>query len=71
MAEIGKLLVFAGLIIAVLGLVFWLGPKVPWVGRLPGDIAIDRPNFKFYFPLTTCVLLSLIATFIAWLMRGR
>ncbi len=64
MSEIGKWMMAAGL-----GLLFWLGPKIPWPGRLPGDLAVERPNFKFYFPLTTCIILSVALTLLAWLLR--
>ncbi|MGH7770014.1 MAG: DUF2905 domain-containing protein [Candidatus Binatia bacterium] len=53
----------------MLGLLFSLGPKIPWLGRLPGDIYINRGNFTFYFPLTTCILLSLIITLVLYLFR--
>jgi hypothetical protein len=62
----GKTLVVIGLVIAGLGLVVMLG--VP-LGRLPGDIAIRRGNFSFYFPLTTCIVLSLLFTAIAAFFR--
>jgi len=69
MSEIGKWMVVAGLVMAGMGLLFWLGPKVPWLGRLPGDFVVERPNFKFYFPLTTCIILSVVLTLLAWLFR--
>jgi hypothetical protein len=62
----GKTLVVIGLVIAGLGLVIMLG--VP-LGRLPGDISIRRGNFSFYFPLTTCIVLSLLFTAIAAFFR--
>lgn len=71
MTEIGKTLVLVGLIMAVLGLVFWIGPKISWFGRLPGDITIERPNLRFYFPLTTCIILSVAATILLWLIKKR
>ena len=69
MSDIGKMLVLAGLVMAAVGALIWLGPKLPWVGRLPGDISIERPNFRFYFPLTTCIIISLLLTLAAWLFR--
>lgn len=63
------LLVIVGLLIAVIGLVWLFAPAVPWLGKLPGDIVIERENFRFYFPLTTCILLSLLLTGIVWLVR--
>lgn len=46
-----------------------LATHIPWLGRLPGDIAVERPNFRFYFPVVTCILLSLLLTGILWLVR--
>lgn len=71
MNETGKLLVLIGLGLAVLGAVIWFAGKVPWIGRLPGDIRIERENFKFYFPLTTCLLISAVLTVLFWLLRKR
>jgi hypothetical protein len=51
------------------GLVWILAPSIPWLGRLPGDIRIERENFCFYFPLVTCLLLSLILSLVVWLIR--
>jgi hypothetical protein len=62
----GKLLVLAGLAIAALGLLIMLGLPI---GRLPGDIAVKRDNFSFYFPITTSIILSIILTLILTLFR--
>ena len=62
-------LVVLGLVIAGVGAIWLLTPYIPWLGRLPGDIAVERPNFRFYFPVVTCVLLSLLLTGILWLVR--
>ena len=69
MAPIGKSLVFAGIAIAVVGLLLWGLSSVPYIGRLPGDIYIRRGNFSFYFPLVTCVLISIAASILFSLMR--
>jgi hypothetical protein len=62
-------LVIAGLFITAIGL-FWLfGPLIPGLGRLPGDVTIERGNFRFYFPVTTCIVLSLALSAILWLVR--
>ncbi len=73
MSDIGKILVVIGLALAVLGGLLWLGGRVNLpLGRLPGDIRIERDHFKFYFPLATCVLLSVVMTLILWLLgKGR
>ncbi|HXM88137.1 MAG TPA: DUF2905 domain-containing protein [Candidatus Acidoferrales bacterium] len=69
MAPIGKSLVFAGIAIAVVGLMLWGFSSVPYVGKLPGDIYVRRGNFTFYFPIVTCILLSIIATILLSLTR--
>lgn len=69
MVHTGKLLIVIGLLLVVIGLFFVLGGKIPWLGRLPGDIHIKRENFSFYFPLGTCILLSLILSLLLWLFR--
>ncbi|MCS7091696.1 MAG: DUF2905 domain-containing protein [Verrucomicrobiota bacterium] len=69
MKEVGKFLMIAGLFLVGLGLLFWSGWGRGWLGRLPGDIHVSRGNFSFYFPLTTCILLSLVLTFLLWLFR--
>ncbi len=71
MSEMGKWLVVTGLLLAGVGVVLWLGPKIPWLGRLPGDILVERPNFKFYFPLTTCLIASVVLTLWVWWLRRR
>ncbi len=58
----GKWLVMAGLALAALGGLLWLGGKVPFLGRLPGDILIQRDNFTFFFPLATGLVISLFLT---------
>ncbi len=69
MAPIGKSLVFAGIAIVVVGLALWGLSSVPYLGRLPGDIYLRRGNFSFYFPLVTCILISLAATLLFSLTR--
>ena len=68
--HIGRFLVITGIVIAAVGGLLLLSARVPWLGRLPGDIMIQRKNFTFYFPLATSILLSLVITFILWL-SGR
>ncbi len=62
MEEIGKWLILFGMLLAIVGSAIFLLGKVPWVGRLPGDIAIQRDNFSCFFPLATSILLSLVLT---------
>jgi hypothetical protein len=61
--------VIVGVVIAVIGLVWLLARSIPWLGKLPGDIAIERENFRIYFPLASSILLSLVPTDIMWLVR--
>jgi hypothetical protein len=69
MAPFGKILLVAGLILAGIGLLLMLSDRIGWIGRLPGDIIIKRENFKFYFPLATCILISVVLTVLFWLFR--
>jgi hypothetical protein len=62
MPEIGKLLIIVGGVILVVGFFLTLGPRIPYLGKLPGDISIDRGNVHVYFPIVTCLLLSLLLT---------
>ena len=67
---LGKILVIMGLILAGIGLLFWLGGKIPGLGKLPGDIVFRRGNFTFYFPIVTCILVSIVLSIILGLF-GR
>ena len=64
MNEIGRVLLVFGLILAVVGLVLLFADKIPFLGRLPGDILVKRKNFTIYFPLATMILLSIVLTVI-------
>ncbi len=65
----GWVLVIIGALLAGVGIVWLLSPSIPWLGRLPGDILVEREHFRFYFPLATCILLSLLLTGVLWLVR--
>jgi hypothetical protein len=65
----GWLLVIIGLLITGIGIVWLLSPSIPLLGKLPGDIRVEREHFRFYLPLTTCILLSLLLSGILWLVR--
>lgn len=69
LGSLGKILIIIGAVIAVIGLLLTLGDKIPWIGRLPGDIYIKRERFTFYFPLMTSIIISLILTLIFALFR--
>lgn len=60
MSDLGKSIIFIGIILIVVGILVTVAGKIPGVGKLPGDIFIKKENFSFYFPLTTCILLSVI-----------
>jgi len=69
--DIGRMLVVFGLLIALVGVALVLVGRVPWLGRLPGDVHIQRGNWTFYFPLATSLLLSVVLTLILWLLGRR
>jgi uncharacterized protein YybS (DUF2232 family) len=69
MSELGKVLVIIGLIAVALGLLLWSGLGRSWLGRLPGDVHYTRGNFTFYFPIVTCLLVSVVLTLLIWLFR--
>jgi uncharacterized protein YybS (DUF2232 family) len=69
MNEVGKLLVIFGLLIAAVGLLLWSGMGRGWLGRLPGDIHYTKGNFNFYFPVVTCILISIVLSLLLWLFR--
>jgi len=68
--SLGRTLVIAGFLLVLVGLVLTFGPQVPWLGRLPGDIRIERPGFRLYLPITTCLLLSAAVSLVLWVL-GR
>lgn len=69
MNEIGRMLIFTGVLLVVVGLFLTFGSSIPWLGRLPGDISFHRGNTRFYFPLATCVLLSILLSLILYFFR--
>ena len=69
MQEVGKFLVIAGVVIALVGLVFWTGLTPKWLGRLPGDIRIERAHSAFYFPIVTCIIISIVLSLLLSLFR--
>lgn len=69
MAGIGKTLIYLGIVLVVVGAVFSLAGKLPWLGHLPGDITIQRERFTFYFPLGTCILISVIISLVLYFFR--
>jgi hypothetical protein len=59
---LGRILLYIGLVIVLAGILVMFAEKIPFLGRLPGDIVIKREHFNFYFPLTTCLVISLVLT---------
>lgn len=68
---IGKFLIVLGALLAAVGVLILLVGKVPWIGKLPGDIYIHKKNFSFFFPLTTSILLSVILSLIVYFLSRR
>lgn len=64
-------MILAGAILIVLGVLFAFGAKLPWLGRLPGDVYIQKKNFTIIFPVTTSILISLVVSFIIFLLNRR
>lgn len=68
MEQIGKSLIIAGIILFTIGGIFLLSGKIPFLGKLPGDISLEKENFRFYFPVSTSILISILLSFIFWLI---
>ncbi|HEX5653671.1 MAG TPA: DUF2905 domain-containing protein [Chitinophagaceae bacterium] len=69
-SETGKYVIIAGILLAGAGvLIYFFHDKLHWIGRLPGDIRIEKENFRFYFPITTMIIFSLLATALIYLIR--
>jgi hypothetical protein len=69
MRELGKFVAVLGVIITLLGLVMWSGIAPKWLGRLPGDIRIEREHSAFYFPVVTCIILSILFSLLLSIFR--
>jgi len=70
MPHFGKILVFAGIILIFAGfIVYFAGDKLGWIGHLPGDIRVEKENMRFYFPITTMILFSLVLSVVVWIIR--
>jgi len=68
MAPFGKILVMLGFIIVGVGILFMYSDKIPFVGRLPGDISIKKENFQVYVPITTSIIISIVLSLIIWVI---
>ena len=69
MGGVGRMLMIVGAALLLLGALFSFGPRVPWLGRLPGDIVIERENFRLYFPITTSIVISIILSLLVAAFR--
>ena len=66
MPPLARLLIVAGLVAVAAGLALWLVPGASWLGRLPGDLRIERGSWRVYFPITTSILVSVALTLVLW-----
>jgi hypothetical protein len=69
MPAIGKMLIILGIVLIIVGIGFLFGDKIPFIGKLPGDILINKERFSFYFPITTSIIISIILTILFSLFR--
>jgi hypothetical protein len=67
--EFGKLLIILGIVLLTVGLLLTFAGRLPWLGRLPGDFSYEGERFRFYFPLGTSILISLVLSLLLWLFR--
>jgi hypothetical protein len=71
MNDLGRSIIAIGIFLIIVGIIMTLAGKIPGVGKLPGDILIRKENFSFYFPLTTCILLSIILSLFMYLFGKK
>lgn len=69
MNPVAKVMMMGGVILIVLGILWQFGGRFLHLGRLPGDIVIEKENFRFYFPVVTCILLSIVLSLIFYIVR--
>ena len=69
LGALGKMLILLGVFIILIGLFLLLGDRIPWIGKLPGDIIIRKEKFSFYFPITTSIIISVLLTLFFWIFR--
>lgn len=68
--QLGKYIILAGIIIVILGIIiYFFSDKLHWIGRLPGDIRVEKDNFRFYFPITTMIIASILLTIIIQIIK--
>jgi spore maturation protein SpmB len=70
MQQLAKYLIIAGILLVIAGVIlYFFGNKFNWLGRLPGDIKVEKENFRFHFPITTMIMLSIVLSLIIYLIR--
>jgi uncharacterized protein HemY len=69
MDGLGRILIYLGILLVVVGIIVSLMGKIPWLGHMPGDIAIQRDRFTFYFPITTCIVISIVVSLVIYFLR--
>jgi hypothetical protein len=69
MTGLGKALIYFGLVLVVVGVILSFAGKLPWLGQLPGDISIQKERFSFYFPITTCIVISVLISLVLYFFR--
>ena len=69
MRDLGRMLAVLGGVIMIVGIALWAGLGTGWLGRLPGDIRIERGNSAFYFPIVTCIIISIVLTLLMSIFR--
>ncbi|MFP4060226.1 MAG: DUF2905 domain-containing protein [Bacteroidales bacterium] len=70
MQQAGRYIIIFGIIIFIIGVIaYFFGDKLTWLGRLPGDIRVEKENFRFYFPITTMIILSILLSLILYIIR--
>ncbi len=69
MKHLGTILIISGIVFVLIGMALYLGANLSWLGKLPGDIRIIRPGYRLYFPVTTCIILSMLISLILYLMK--
>jgi Protein of unknown function (DUF2905) len=69
MRDLGRILMLVGAVVVLLGLILWSGFAPKWLGRLPGDIRIEREHSAFYFPIVTCIIISIVLSLLMSIFR--
>jgi hypothetical protein len=69
MPALGKMLIAVGIVFTIMGIAFLFGDKIPFLGRLPGDVSIQKERFSFYFPITTCIIISIVLSILFAIFR--